>query len=258
MTAAPLARTTPTPRVVHGDSGTVPASSAREIADDLRRRILDGEFVTGTRLPSEHALAEDYGVSRASIRTALASVARRGLIESHRNAGWFVRLVDQVQGLDRVRSFTQWALDRGMRPGGEIVERTRGDATVREARLLRIPLAEEVVRFTRIRTLDGRIVMVERSTWAPWVTPVIEAVPRDVVSTTTALADAGIRVVLGTHRISAVSASSEDARLLRVRRSSALLAIHRSMFAPDGRAVEFGEDRYLPGEFAFEVTAADR
>ncbi|WP_265589628.1 hypothetical protein [Microbacterium paludicola] len=42
MTAAPFARTTPTLRVVHGDSGTVPASSAREIADDLRRRILDG------------------------------------------------------------------------------------------------------------------------------------------------------------------------------------------------------------------------
>ncbi|GAB3281829.1 GntR family transcriptional regulator [Microbacterium lacusdiani] len=231
------------------------ASSAREIADDLRRRILDGEFVTGTRLASEHALAEEYEVSRATIRTALAAVARRGLIEPHRNAGWFVRLVDQVQGFDRMRSFTQWAEGRGMSPGGRIVQREHVTATVREARLLRVRFGERLLRFTRIRTLDGRVVMVERSTWAPWVMPLMEAVPVDVVSTTRALAEAGVEVVLGTHRISAVPASSDDARLLGVRRSSPLLAVHRSTFARDGRAVEFGEDRYLSGEFAFEVTA---
>ena len=234
-----------------------PRSSALGIADDLRGRILDGEFVTGTRLPSEQALADEYEVSRATIRTALAAVSRRGLIESHRNAGWFVRLVDQVQGLNRMRSFTQWAESRGMHPGGRIVERSRVAASVREARLLRVGYQETLLRFTRVRTLDRRVVMIERSTWAPWVMSIIEAMPPDAVSATRALEAAGIHLAHGTHRIFAVPASSEDAHLLAVRRSSPLLAIQRSTFSRDGRVVEFGEDRYLPGEFAFEVTAAE-
>ncbi|SEN26845.1 GntR family transcriptional regulator [Cryobacterium luteum] len=233
-------------------------SSARDIGDDLRRRILDGEFVTGARLPSEHALADEYKTSRATIRTALAAVARRGLIESHRNAGWFVSLVDQVQGFDRLRSFSQWAESRGIRPGGRIIECERVHATVREARLLRVALGAQLLRFTRLRLLDGRVVMIERSTWAPWVMPVIAAMPHDVASTTRVLEAAGIQAVRGTHRISAVPASSHDARMLGVRRSSPLLAIERSTFARDGRVVEFGEDRYLPGEFAFEMTVDQR
>ncbi len=230
-------------------------TAARGIADDLRRRIFDGEFVTGTRLPSEQALAEEYAVSRATIRTALAAVARRGLIESRRGAGWYVRLVDQAQSFNRMRSFAQWAQSRGVRPGGRIVERDHGAATVREARLLRVPPGTRVLRFSRVRTLDARVVMVERSTWAPWVMPIVEAMPDDVVSTTADLEAAGIHLALGTHRIFATPASSCDARLLGVRRSSPLLAIQRSTYSRDGRAVEFGEDRYLPGEFAFEATA---
>jgi GntR family transcriptional regulator len=122
--------------------------------------------------------------------------------------------------------------------------------------VLRLKQGEPVLCYTRVRTLDGRVVMVERSTWAPWVTSIVEGMPDDVVSTTTVLADNGIEVLVGEHRIEAVGASSEDARLLSVRRSSPLLQVGRSTFTPDGRLVEVGVDRYIPDVIVFVVGSA--
>ena len=225
-----------------------------EVVTQLRAQIIGGAYTGGAALPSELELAAIHGVSRRVVRTALATLARQGLVESHRGSGWFVQ-PSQPQGFDRMRSFTQWARSRGRTPGGLIVARTRRRATAREARLLSIGTDAEVLVFTRVRTLDQRAVMVERSTWAPWVVPHMSAVPDDVVSTTKVLADEGIVVSSGNHRIEAVAAATEDARLLSVRRSSPLLQVRRETFAANGRPVECAEDRYIPHTISFEAQA---
>ncbi|KAB1644607.1 MULTISPECIES: GntR family transcriptional regulator [unclassified Pseudoclavibacter] len=226
------------------------------VAADLRRRILDGEFLVGSRLPSEQTLGDDYRVSRKTVRNALAALERRGLIMVRRGSGWFVAQTQQTQGFDQMRSFAQWARDRGLAPGGRIVSREQTKANVREARMLRTHIDDSVLRMTRVRTLQERTVMIERSTWAPWVLPLIRDVPDDVVSTTATLRDHGLHVVYGQHRIEAVAASSADSRLLGVRRSSPLLQVRRVTFSRDGRVVEVGEDRYLPDTIVFEIAAA--
>ena len=231
-------------------------SRYRELAEALRERIASGEFVEGHSLPGEQALAVEYGVTRTVVRNALHWLEQRGLVTARRNIGWFLRAPHQVQGFDKFRSFTQWAEGRGMVAGARMVSREHGPATEREAQLLRIPVGAEVLRWQRVRTLDGRIVMLERSSWAPWVVPLLDVFPDDGVSSTRALAAAGVAVVFGNHRIEAVSASSEEARLLGVRRSSPLLQVRREVFARDGRVVEFGVDRYLPNTIAFEAQAA--
>ncbi|QNA93181.1 GntR family transcriptional regulator [Microbacterium sp. Se63.02b] len=225
-----------------------------EVLGRLREQILDGTYPVGSGLPSEVELAALHGVSRRTIRTALAALGRQGLVESHRGSGWFVQ-PSQPQGFDRMRSFTQWARSRGRAPGGLVVARGTRTATMREARLLAVRTDAQVMTFTRVRTLDGRPVMVERSTWAPWVLPHIADVADDIVSTTRVLADAGIVVSSGNHRIEAVPAGTEDARLLGVRRSSPLLQVRRETFATNGRPVECAEDRYVPHTISFEAQA---
>ncbi len=228
----------------------------RDIAAELMRRIIDGEFPVGSHLPSEQLLADQSGASRSTVRRALLAVSRRGLIVPRRGAGWLVQSASQTQGLDQLRSFAQWARARGTTPGGLIVKRETGPATANEARIFHVRQGEAILRFTRVRSLDGHVVMVERSSWAPWVADCVGGVPDDIDSTTDALVDAGIVVVFGNHRIEAVAASSDDAQLLAVRRSSPLLQVRRETFARDGRAVEIGEDRYVPHAVSFEIRAA--
>ena len=60
----------------------------QQLADLLRNRIERGEL--SGRLEAETSLAQHYGVSRDTVRRALADLARDGLIRSTRGRGTFV------------------------------------------------------------------------------------------------------------------------------------------------------------------------
>lgn len=68
-----------------------PLTLAGQVQRDLRRHVEGGHFAPGSRIPSEHVLAEHYGVSRTTIRSAIAALAQDGYLESRRGAGTFVR-----------------------------------------------------------------------------------------------------------------------------------------------------------------------
>jgi GntR family transcriptional regulator len=61
------------------------------IADELRARIERGQYAPGTRLPSEDALAGQFGVSRQTVNKALLELRTEGLIRVERGVGTTVR-----------------------------------------------------------------------------------------------------------------------------------------------------------------------
>lgn len=67
-----------------------PLRLSEEVSGDLRRRIARGELKPGDRLPTEKALGEAFGVSRAVIREAVARLKADGLIETRQGSGAFV------------------------------------------------------------------------------------------------------------------------------------------------------------------------
>ncbi|MGW6527431.1 GntR family transcriptional regulator [Streptomyces venezuelae] len=64
---------------------------SRRIADDLRRRIESGELSSGDKLPSERALADEYGAARNTAREAVRILREQGLVTSKHGSGVFVR-----------------------------------------------------------------------------------------------------------------------------------------------------------------------
>lgn len=71
------------------DRGNPPVA-ARLVVDYVRRLIESGEFRAGDKLPPERELAELIGVSRATVRAGLQSLATVGVVDSRRGAGTFV------------------------------------------------------------------------------------------------------------------------------------------------------------------------
>ena len=63
----------------------------RQIADQLRLLITEGEFAVGSRLPAERELASQLGVSRPSVREALIALEVEGAIEVRTGSGIYVR-----------------------------------------------------------------------------------------------------------------------------------------------------------------------
>ncbi|MFJ9130973.1 winged helix-turn-helix domain-containing protein [Streptomyces sp. NPDC102340] len=66
--------------MVNAGTENTPRPTAEEIADTLRKRILGGELRAGERLPTQAALAREFGVERGTVRNALQLLRSEGLL----------------------------------------------------------------------------------------------------------------------------------------------------------------------------------
>ncbi|GAA2832369.1 GntR family transcriptional regulator [Leucobacter komagatae] len=227
------------------------------IMRDLLARIVDGEFAPGTTLPSESKLSQHYGAARGTVRNALAALEGRGLVAPVQGSGWVVRSSRQNQSFAELRSFAQWARSKGMTPGGLVRLAEFGEASQGEARSLRVAPSSRVIRVTRTRSLDGRTVMLERTCYPEWIADKVASIPDDEASVVETLrTHFGVDTAHAEHSIDAIPASSADAELLGIRRSSPLLRVRRVSFTRGGAPIEFGEDRYLPDTVTFQVATS--
>lgn len=76
----------------------------RQIAEQLRGLIVEGEFAAGTRLPAERDLAKQLGVSRPSVREALIALEVEGWVEVRTGSGIYVQEARQRNGAHAARN----------------------------------------------------------------------------------------------------------------------------------------------------------
>lgn len=68
--------------------------TAQKIADQLLKDIKDAKFPVGSRLPAERLLAQQFAVSRPTIRNAIQYLESFGCVETRRGSGSYVKAVD--------------------------------------------------------------------------------------------------------------------------------------------------------------------
>lgn len=68
------------------------------VSDALSGDILSGAYEIGDRLPSERVLAEQFGVSRPTIREAMIALEVDGLVEVCTGSGVYVRALQRRDG----------------------------------------------------------------------------------------------------------------------------------------------------------------
>lgn len=68
-----------------------PVPTYQQIASDISKRIAQHEWYIDEKLPSEMELAKTYGVSRVTLRQAMAQLEKDGIIEKFQGKGAFVK-----------------------------------------------------------------------------------------------------------------------------------------------------------------------
>jgi GntR family transcriptional regulator len=233
-------------------TGRPPLPRHAAIAQELREAIRSGEYPTGSPLPSEARLSERFKVSRGTVRHALAALRVEGLIEGGRGRMPVVRRLGLSQSFDQLVSFTMWARQLGRAPSARTLELARRPADPDSAEQLGLEPGTPVFQYKRLRLLDGEPVMIERTTMIEPVGRLLLDCDLDSGSVYAQLGARGIEFSEADQTIAAVSASADDAELLRIARRSPLLEVRRRALDPTGRALEWAHDRYR-GD-AFEIT----
>ena len=219
-----------------------------EIEQALRARI--ATLQPHEPLPSDAQLCEEFGVSRMTARNAVQRLVQEGLVYRVPGRGTFVADESVHRTATHVLSFTDEMRRRGRTPTSRVVATERRAATADERNRLG---TDDVVALRRVRLADDEPVALETAVFpATRVAPVLAA-DLERESLFQALARAGIVPTAGRAALSAEAATTDDARLLGVRRGDPLLVERRLIRDQDGDPLEWTESRYVGSRYGLDV-----
>ena len=227
---------------------------ARRVAELLADRIRISEYPQDAALPDEDWLARDLSVPRAVVRRALETVESDYLMASRRGDHWYAHVPPRPQSLSVVCSFAQWACAVGAEPSGRIVSSIRDWASDAEATQLGVRRYEMVQRIVRVRCLDGRPMLLQRTVFPSRLADLVASLPTNVRSIAEELKQArGVTLGYAEQQVLAVAPGKLDRRLLEISRTTPLLRVIRTTRDADGDALAHSDDRYVSGSVALSV-----
>lgn len=136
-------------------------SIADQVEELLRGRIRDGTYTPGSRMPSESDLSEEFGVSRATVRTVLAKLAVNGLILRKQGDGTYVNVRVRELGahLGNLWEFARIIETNGYKPTIKSLSVETKLATENEAVALVLEPGDELLSLTRLFYADDQPVI---------------------------------------------------------------------------------------------------
>ncbi|MFM8321544.1 MAG: GntR family transcriptional regulator [Chloroflexota bacterium] len=229
-------------------------SVAQRLHDQLGKIIAATH--PGERLPSEPLLAEQLGVSRATLREAMRTYETQGIIRRKQGSGTYVNRPPQVldSGLEVLESIDSMAERSGLSVSFGALTVERRPATEDEAASLGLPPGEELLNISRVILAEGHAVAF-----------LVDALPTEMLSLDQL--QAGFKgsildmllqrgepqPVVSMTEINSVPASSKVARALGIQRGDVLLNFVADLYDAAGRVVDHSQSYFLPGYFRFHV-----
>jgi DNA-binding GntR family transcriptional regulator len=211
-----------------------------QVIEELRRRIESGEYPPGSLLPSEHQLSDEFQIARPTVVRALRVLRQDGWIETQQGKGSFVRGRPALAGLESQRTGEQ-ALNRDeSRERGEVIEAGLVVPPARVAMLLGAAGDGKVLARRLVVRQDG-----EASELVTWWVPAALAEGTDLAKTSPLHGGVsghlsrrkGIRVDHVVEQVTARHPTSQEATVLGVGRSAAMLAMYVAARDASGQPV---------------------
>jgi GntR family transcriptional regulator len=221
---------------------------------DLRKKIGSEQLHPGTFLPSEEKLAAEYGVSRMTVRQALAGLAEEGLLERRHGRGTIVARRKLRREAQRPIGLAEEIEARGQTQGSHVLrlEEIRATAVIRHA--LWIGPQGRVVLLRRLRFADNMLIGLQDSYVPASFAPGLAALNLENRSLSQVLRERhGLVALYAELTIEAVEASPETASALGVPRGTALLKSTRLSYLQEGRPLEQTIGWFLGTRYSYQL-----
>jgi len=223
----------------------------------LRQKIRNNEFDPARPLPGEHQMAEEFGVSRVTIRRTLQSLELDGLVERRRGVGTFA-IANPAEFRDRYNI------------GGLLQTGVRDDAPT-ESRNLRIASVEPPAHVAHKFGGTDKVLLIQRlrhirnepftllTVYLPeWVASAIGRKTLEKTPALTAIEKAGLYLARTEQAISAQAADEQAAKALGLPIGAPLIFMTSLFSDPDDRPLALLEGQYRPDMYEYRTAMVRR
>lgn len=244
-------------RKVDGTSDRTVVPLYHQVYVVLRQKIRNNEFDPGKPLPGEHQMAEEFGVSRVTIRRTLQSLELDGLVERRRGVGTFA-VANPVEFRDRYNI------------GGLLHAGVRDDAPT-ESRNLRIASIEPPAHVAHKFGRADKVLVIQRLRHIrnePFTLLTVylpDGVARKVgrkalerLAALTAIEQAGLYLARTEQSISAQAADEQAATALGLPIGAPLIFMTSLFSDRDDQPLALLEGQYRPDMYEYRTTMVRR
>ncbi|MFF2189602.1 GntR family transcriptional regulator [Streptomyces sp. NPDC058155] len=240
----------------------------RKVAQHLRERIESGVIAPGSRMPSERVLANQFDVSRVTVRHALKDLEMAGLVNVVAGARW-VRAETHApismlpggpeaesieEGATGLVSFSDLAAANGLTSSSKVLKCLTRACSLDEADLLGIAPGAPVVELARLRYLDGIPTLIDFSLIPEGPAPGLGEHDFTTASLYSTLAEQyGLHAVRADCVIEARGATAEIAERLGLPSGDPVLEIVQTTFDENRRVVQWCRSVYRGDRYRFRA-----
>ncbi len=220
----------------------------------LKERIVSGALAPGEQLPGEPALASAHGLSRITVRRALAGLANDGLVQRKPGAGTFVaggKGAQPVTGdlTDMLAHLAAMGRDTEVR----LLSFAHGEPPPAVAEALGLAAGERTQQALRVRSHEGKPFSLLSTHVPERIGAAFGAEELARTPLLTLLEQSGVVADRAVQTITATLAAPEAAAALEVEIGAPLLSLTRVVFDREGRGVEHLSALYRPDRHGFHM-----
>jgi GntR family transcriptional regulator len=246
-----------------GVSRDDPRPLYKQVKDRLLELLADGRLPPTAKLASERELVASYGVSRITIRQAMRELVNEGRLRSHPGKGFYAtgRAAGPAFELELLRSFTATAQQHGLHPGSRLLHGRIEPASGGVAVALQLGAGVPVVSLRRLRLIDGAPVAIAED----WIEAgkVEGLLGLDWQGQNRSLYDElrrryALHPVRGETVLSARLAAPEEAALLQLEATAAVLTVEQVAYAADGVPINLTQSTHHPSRYPLRLEQGAR
>ena len=219
----------------------------QQIYDEIKDAIEKGVYAPKERIPSELELAEQYDVSRITVRRAVEELCSDGYLVKQQGRGTFVSTphINRQFHASTLQTFTALCADNDMKAGAIVPARQN------EMEFFGLQKDALLLHIKRVRTADGEPIF-EENIFVPFdayrelLTADLE--DKSIFSEVERVGGTPI-VSVGYRTVEAVRANTEQAAELGIAPHDPLLNLRAGFIGPNGEPVLMGKQYYVGSRY---------
>lgn len=199
-----------------------------KVYKQIKKEIIDGEFLEGELLPTETELEKRFNVSRTTVRKAMEILAREKFIVIKQGCGTRVLDYKTQQNLNLVTSISETLRKKGYNVYSRSIYIDMVPASTSNMEEFGIDAGEQLLRVQRVQLADEKPIAIMKNYLLPHMVPGIEGYMTKNSSLYQFLEQKyNIKIDSAKTKISAKVADFTEAEMLGIKVGSPLLFIHR-------------------------------